>query len=91
MKEMSDIGLQRSRQGCGRSIRQTAWALLWFYGLAMLLNGEALLRDVQLMRYGQPRDVGVAIFTPVAWASRVTGAGALRAWLENNMQREPGS
>lgn len=85
MKEMSDIGLERSKRQCGQSIRRAALALLCFYVFAGLFNGEALLRGVERMSYGKKRDACVALIKPAAWLSRVTGAGRMRAWLEKTV------
>lgn len=85
MKEMSDIGLARSKRQCGQSIYRTALALLCFYVFAGLFNGEALLRGVDLMPYGNKRDACVALIKPAAWLSRVSGAGRMRAWLEKTV------
>ena len=91
MKEMSDIGVGRSQQGCGQSIRRTAVAVLCFYVCAGLLNGEAIRRDLELMPYGNKRDVCLALVQPLAWLSRVSHVGDFRIWLESALHKEPGS
>ncbi|MDD5677380.1 MAG: hypothetical protein PHW60_05220 [Kiritimatiellae bacterium] len=89
MKEMSDIGLERSNRQCGQSISRATLALLCFYVFAGVFNGEALLRGVERMPYGNKRDACVALMKPAAWLSRVTRAGCLRAWLEKTVNLDP--
>ena len=59
-------------------IRETTIAIVAFYVLALCMNGEALMRNAELMRYGAFRDVMVTVTRPfAAIASR--GPGWLRA------------
>jgi len=87
MKEMSDIGVERRANNCGQSIRKTVLAVLCFYAFAGLLNGEAILRDVERMHTGTRRDVCVAIAKPADWLSRTTRLSALRKWLEQSVRK----
>ena len=87
MKEMSDIGVERRAKNCGQSIRKTVLAVLCFYALAGLLNGEANLHEAERMRYGTKRDVCVALLKPAAWLSRVTCMSAMRTWLEKSVHK----
>ena len=88
MKEMSDIGVDRRERNCGQTIRKTMLAVLCFYIFAALLNGEAIMRDAERMRYGTKRDVFVAILKPADWLSRATRGCALRTWLEKSVHRD---
>ena len=87
MKDMSDIGVERRANNCGQSIRKTMLAVLYFYVLAGLLNGEANLHEAELLRYGTKRDVCVAILKPAAWLSRVTYLSTWRTWLEKSVHK----
>ena len=89
MKEMSDIGLERSEKKCGQSVGRTAVTVALFFAFAALFNGEALLRDVELMPYGTKRDVCIAVFKPMAWLSRVTHFSVLRAQIEKTISAAP--
>jgi len=88
MKEMSDIGVDRSANNCGQSIRKTMLAVVCFYVFAGVLNGEANLHEAELMRYGLKRDVCVPLLKPAAWLSRVTYMGTLRKWLEKSVHKD---
>ena len=58
-------------------LRKTAVAILVFYILALCMNGEALLRNAELMPYGRFRDTMVVLVQPFAWIAR-NGPGWLR-------------
>ena len=78
-----DIGDTRASEHKGRGPREVTRALLVFYVVAALLNGEHLLRQAELMRYDQwYRDVCVALARPIAYISRVTRASQLRRNVE---------
>jgi len=59
--------------------------LLAFYLVALLLNATALQSELSLLRYGKPRDIGLALIRPAAAASRVLRLERPRLWLEQHM------
>ena len=59
------------------SLCATMVAVTVFYVVALCLNGEALLRNAELMRYGMFRDVMVVLAQPFASIAR-RGPGWLR-------------
>jgi|GEM_PF-5999309 hypothetical protein len=77
-----DIEIERATAGCGVSRRRAHAAVLGFYLAAALFNGEALLREAHLLRYGPLRDSAIAAARPLAAAARMTRLGRLRAWAE---------
>lgn len=77
-----DIGVERAKAQAGVSVTRVHAALALFYLLALLLNGDGLLREAELMTFGKTRDICVAISQPLAYVSRVTHLGDLRTVLE---------
>lgn len=59
-------------------LRPTMIAIGFFYVVALCMNGEALLRNAELMRYGAFRDVMVMLSEPFARMAQ-RGPGWLRA------------
>lgn len=72
----------RTPQATSVPRRRVHAAIVTFYMVAAILNGEALLRDAELMRYGRARDLAIALARPLASAARHTGLGRLRSWVE---------
>ncbi|HAS84331.1 MAG TPA: hypothetical protein DCS43_17070 [Verrucomicrobia bacterium] len=58
-------------------------ALLVFYGAALLLNAEGLLRTAGRLPYGPMRDRCVAMAMPVAHFSQQIGISRLRSAIES--------
>jgi len=58
-------------------------ALLVFYGAALLLNAEGLLRTAGRLPYGPMRDRCVALAMPVAHFSHQIGISRLRSAIES--------
>lgn len=81
--DMRDIAFQRATAGEGVPCRKAVRAVGVFYIVAALLNGEALVREAELMPYGRPRDACVAVVKPLAFVGRVTGLG----WFRNELER----
>ena len=67
---------------------RTTVALLAFYLLALLFNGEALYREAERLPYGEHRDFCVALAKPLATISQITRLGWPRAWLEKRIDKE---
>ena len=86
MKE--EIDVLREKAGCGRPPKQIHVVLLLFYVVVGLLNGEALLREAELLRYGRGRDFCVALARPLAAASRALGLNRPRAAIERQIYGE---
>lgn len=66
-------------------MKKVAAAVAVFYGLALLLNAEGLLRNAERMTYGKQRQLCVAVATPVAAVARRLGFTQLRSWIERAM------
>lgn len=77
-----EIEVEREAAGCGHPRARVHATLAIFYVVATLLNGEALLREAELMKYGRTRDVCVALARPVATVTRTLYLGRPRAALE---------
>ncbi len=77
-----DIEVEREARSCGVVHRRAHATVIWFYIVAALFNGEALLREAELMPYGYGRDIAVAAARPLAAVAKLTGVGRLRAWSE---------
>jgi len=77
-----DIGDERARTHLGVAPGRVTKAVLVFFLMGTLLNGEHLLEQAQLMPYGSWRDICIAVVRPVAIASKATCASAPRHWLE---------
>ena len=60
-----------------QSLRMTMLAIGVFYIVALCMNGKALLRNAELMRYGTFRDVMVRLAQPFGWVAD-RGPGWLR-------------
>ncbi len=82
-----DIGEERAEARRGVSPSSVTKALLVFYLLGALFNGEHMLDQAELMPYGAWRDVCVAAARPVAAVSRATHFSAPRKWMETLPER----
>lgn len=60
-----------------KQVWRAMMALAVFYVVALLMNGEALLRNAKLMPYGRYRDTMVVLVQPFAWLSQ-NGLGWVR-------------
>ena len=81
---MKPAGIEEQREaaGCGLPRPRVHVIVAVFYVVATLLNGEALLREAELMKYGRVHDLCVALARPVAAITRTLYLGRPRAWLE---------
>lgn len=80
-----EIETERAAAQCGVPPRQSHQALAIFYGLLLLLNGSALLREAELMPYGRGRDICVALARPLAAVSELTRLDRPRGWIERTV------
>ena len=76
------IEMEREAAGCGLPCRQVHVIVAVFFVAATLLNGESLLREAELMKYGRMHDLCVALARPVAAVTRALHLGRPRAWVE---------
>lgn len=83
--EHEDIGDERARKRVGLPPKQVTRALLTFYIIGALLNGEHLLAQAELMPFGVWHTVCVTATRPLAHASRITGLSAPRYWIEEQI------
>ena len=79
------IEIEREVAGCGLSSGRVHIIIAVFYAVATLLNGESLLREAELMKYGRMHDLCVALARPVAAVTRTLHLGRPRAWLEQRV------
>ena len=70
----------------GTVLWRTMLAVLVFFLVALCMNGEALLRNAELMRYGVYRDVMIVLVKPFAGIAR-RGPGWLRANVEQGRDK----
>ncbi len=83
MKQAEEVMLEE-QEAAPRSLplKRVHLGIFVFYLLAMLLNGNALLDDAKLLKYGRWRDICVAIARPMAYLSSVTRLSYPREYLE---------
>ena len=65
-----EIEVEREERGCGRPRLHVHVAVIVFFVVAALLNGPALHRDAQLMKFGWSRDLALRFTAPLAQISR---------------------
>lgn len=83
--ETQDPGERRFQSGQGARLSRALAAVAVFYVAGILLNGVALHHGAERRPYGFWQRVWVAGTQPLDWASRVTHAGAFRAWADRWM------
>lgn len=85
MTKQNDIGEERSEAHLGVTTKRATLALLTFYIVAGLMNGEHLLDQARLMPYGKERDACVALAKPLAQMGRITRLSEPRHWIEDRL------
>ncbi len=60
-------------------------AVMIFYLVGALMNGEHIHRNAELMEYGQLRDICVAVTRPIAYISNTTYLSTPRMWIEETL------
>lgn len=78
-----EIEVERAERGCGRSRPPVHAAVAVFFVVAALLNGPALHRDAQLMKFGRGRDLALRFTAPLAKVSHTLYLDRPRQWLES--------
>lgn len=87
-KRYLDIGEARAQDHAGVKPSRVTRALILFYVIAALLNGEHLHEQAKRMPYGAWRDACVAITRPLAYTSRHLYMSKPRLWLEHVLHTE---
>ncbi len=87
-KRYLDIGEARANDHAGVRPSRVTRALILFYVIAALLNGEHLHEQAKLMPYGAWRDACVAITRPLAYTVRHVRLSQPRLWLEQRLHTE---
>ena len=87
-KDSMEVGLRRAEAGEGSAPGRVLRAVLVFYAAATLLNGEALLREAELMRYGRMQELCVTLARPLASVNLATRQPEARAALEQTFYGE---
>ena len=81
--KQNEIEVDRAARSAGVLRRKAHGTLLAFYVFAAVLNGEALLREAELLPYGPGRDLAIRLARPLAWSARITQLGRLRTGAES--------
>lgn len=70
------------RQAPGVPVRRAVFYIAVFYVVMLLCNGLAMYESAQRLAYGRTRDFWVAVLSPVARVSRLSGLCGVRRWTQ---------
>lgn len=78
-----NIDYDESIKQRGTSLKNTHWAIVIFYLIALLLNAQGLHENAKLMRHGKYREICISLIEPIAEAPVISWFSVPREKLED--------